>query len=142
MERRIASWVGEGKYSPTYRWVSLDKIAPVMSAAVIASEDQNFADHFGFDLAAIQRALGHNTRLRQRLFLRLDDAKAHLHARPHFGRQLELADPLCDRLGNNCWRKFVVRRQDPVTLRNRPLTAVFFVELSDHARNALAGADP
>jgi len=62
VERRVASWFGEGKYSPSYRWVSLDKIAPVMTAAVIASEDQNFAQHFGFDIAAIQRALGHNTR--------------------------------------------------------------------------------
>src|SRR5688572_10018147 len=62
VERRIASWFGEGKYSPSYRWVSLDKIAPVMTAAVIASEDQNFPAHFGFDIAAIQRALGHNNR--------------------------------------------------------------------------------
>ena len=62
VERRVGSWFSDGKYSPTYRWVSLDKIAPVMSAAVIASEDQNFPDHYGFDLAAIQRALGHNGR--------------------------------------------------------------------------------
>ena len=62
VERRIGSWFAEGKYSSTYKWVSLDKIAPVMSAAVIASEDQNFPDHYGFDLAAIQRAMGHNER--------------------------------------------------------------------------------
>src|SRR5215510_11725628 len=62
VERRIGSWFGEGKYSPAYQWVSLDKIAPVMSAAVIASEDQHFPDHHGFDLAAIQRAMGHNER--------------------------------------------------------------------------------
>jgi monofunctional biosynthetic peptidoglycan transglycosylase len=62
VERRIGSWFGEGKYSPAYEWVSLDKIAPVMSAAVIASEDQNFPDHYGFDFAAIQRAMGHNER--------------------------------------------------------------------------------
>jgi monofunctional biosynthetic peptidoglycan transglycosylase len=62
VERRIGSWFGEGKYSPTYQWVSLDKIAPVMSAAVIASEDQSFPYHYGFDLAAIQRAMGHNER--------------------------------------------------------------------------------
>jgi len=62
VERRIGSWFSEGKYSSTYRWVSLDKIAPVMSTAVIASEDQNFPDHYGFDLAAIQRAIGHNER--------------------------------------------------------------------------------
>src|SRR4029453_6997472 len=62
VERRIGSWFGEGKYSPSYQWVGLDKIAPVMSAAVIASEDQNFPDHYGFDIAAIQRAMGHNER--------------------------------------------------------------------------------
>jgi monofunctional biosynthetic peptidoglycan transglycosylase len=62
VERRIGSWFAEGKYSPTYKWVSLDKIAPVMSAAVIASEDQNFSDHYGFDIDAIQRAMGHNER--------------------------------------------------------------------------------
>ena len=62
VERRIGSWFGEGKYSPAYQWVSLDKIAPVMTAAVIASEDQNFPDHYGFDIEAIQRAIGHNER--------------------------------------------------------------------------------
>src|SRR5262245_43281865 len=62
VERRIGSWFGEGKYSPTYQWVSLDKIAPTMSVAVIASEDQSFPDHYGFDIAAIQRAMGHNER--------------------------------------------------------------------------------
>ena len=30
--------------------------------AVIAAEDQRFPDHFGFDLAAIHRALAHNAR--------------------------------------------------------------------------------
>jgi len=62
VERRIGSWFAEGRYSSTYRWVSLDKIAPVMSAAVIASEDQKFSDHYGFDIDAIQRAMGHNER--------------------------------------------------------------------------------
>ena len=62
VERRISSWFSPGKYSATYRWVSLDKIAPAMGTAVIASEDQNFPQHFGFDFAAIQRALGHNGR--------------------------------------------------------------------------------
>lgn len=62
IERRIESWFGEGKYSPTYDWVSFDKIAPSMSAAVIASEDQNFPQHFGFDWKAIQKAMDHNER--------------------------------------------------------------------------------
>ena len=62
IERRIASWFSEGKYSPAYHWVPFDKIAPVMSAAVIASEDQNFAQHSGFDWKAIQKAMDHNER--------------------------------------------------------------------------------
>jgi monofunctional biosynthetic peptidoglycan transglycosylase len=62
IERRVGSWFGPGKYTAKYNWVSLDKIAPVMGTAVIAAEDQNFPDHFGFDLEAIQRALGHNGR--------------------------------------------------------------------------------
>ena len=35
---------------------------PILSAAnaVIASEDQNFLNHYGFDWAAIQRAVDHN----------------------------------------------------------------------------------
>jgi monofunctional glycosyltransferase len=62
IERRVGSWFSEGKYSPTYRWVSIDKISPAMSVAVIAAEDQNFLEHYGFDWAAIQRALNHNER--------------------------------------------------------------------------------
>jgi len=62
IERRIASWFSEGKYAPTYSWVSFDKIAPAMSAAVIASEDQNFPQHSGFDWKAIQKAMDHNER--------------------------------------------------------------------------------
>jgi monofunctional biosynthetic peptidoglycan transglycosylase len=60
IERRIASFWSEGKYSPKYTWVSLDKIAPVMGAAVIAAEDQNFPQHYGFDWKAIQKAMDHN----------------------------------------------------------------------------------
>ena len=35
-------------------WKSLDKISPVMPLAVMAAEDQNFEDHFGFDMEAIK----------------------------------------------------------------------------------------
>ena len=40
-----------------YRWVSLDEIAPAAVVAVVAAEDQKFADHRGFDREAIQEAL-------------------------------------------------------------------------------------
>jgi len=62
IERRVESWFEKGSYSPTYRWVSIDKISPAMSVAVIAAEDQNFLQHYGFDWQAIQRAINHNER--------------------------------------------------------------------------------
>lgn len=39
-----------------HRWVPLDSISPYMPVAVIASEDQNFMKHRGFDFDAIQQA--------------------------------------------------------------------------------------
>ena len=42
---------------PTYRWTDWEEIAPQAALAVIASEDQKFADHNGFDVEAIQMAL-------------------------------------------------------------------------------------
>lgn len=41
-------------------WVSLDEIAAPMQLAVVSSEDQNFVEHFGFDLDAIEKAVKHN----------------------------------------------------------------------------------
>ena len=40
-----------------YQWVSLKNISPNASSAVIASEDQLFYQHFGFDLNAIEIAI-------------------------------------------------------------------------------------
>lgn len=39
------------------RWVSMDRIAPVMARSVVAAEDANFCNHWGFDVAAIKRAI-------------------------------------------------------------------------------------
>lgn len=41
-------------------WVSYDEISPSLARAVIAAEDSGFCQHWGFDFAAIQRALQHN----------------------------------------------------------------------------------
>ncbi len=41
-------------------WVSLDKISSSMPVAVMASEDQRFLVHHGFDLDAIEQAAKHN----------------------------------------------------------------------------------
>lgn len=49
-------------YDIQHDWVSLAEISPEMQLAVIAAEDQHFADHNGFDWNAIEKALTHNQR--------------------------------------------------------------------------------
>ena len=41
-------------------WVSIDKISKNIQLAVICSEDQNFLNHNGFDIKAIEKAIEHN----------------------------------------------------------------------------------
>jgi len=60
IERRIDSWRSGRKYSSHYEWVDFNRIAPPMGFAVIASEDQNFLQHHGFDWGAIQRAIDYD----------------------------------------------------------------------------------
>lgn len=43
-------------------WVSYKKISPHMTNAVIASEDNRFVEHWGFDMQAIQKAVDYNKR--------------------------------------------------------------------------------
>lgn len=43
-------------------WVNLAGISTGMQLAVIAAEDQNFPNHYGFDFNAIARAFDHNER--------------------------------------------------------------------------------
>lgn len=38
-------------------WVAIEDIAPVMARSVVAAEDANFCEHWGFDLAAIKLAI-------------------------------------------------------------------------------------
>lgn len=61
-ERRVESWFSDQDYRSRYAWVALDRIAPAMGAAVIAAEDQKFAEHYGFDWQAIEKAVAHNER--------------------------------------------------------------------------------
>ena len=50
-----------------HSWVSFDKISPHLPMAVIASEDNRFAEHNGFDLVEIKKAMKENeTRKRKR----------------------------------------------------------------------------
>ncbi|MFI4980221.1 MAG: monofunctional biosynthetic peptidoglycan transglycosylase [Nevskiales bacterium] len=46
-------------------WISWSHIAPPARLAVVASEDQKFPDHHGFDFDAIDKALEHNEKHRR-----------------------------------------------------------------------------
>lgn len=39
------------------QWVDLDDVAPVMARSVVAAEDANFCQHWGFDMGAIRAAI-------------------------------------------------------------------------------------
>lgn len=67
VERRILATVEGRPYQGRHAWVPLERIAPCMGVAVIASEDQNFPEHFGFDWQAIEKAIEHNERSRRKL---------------------------------------------------------------------------
>ena len=50
-----------------HHWVPISKISPNLTLAVIASEDNKYMQHFGFDLDAIKEATKHNQRSRHAL---------------------------------------------------------------------------
>jgi len=52
-----ASLAGEHGYRTDYQWASLEQISPNAAIAVIASEDQQFPFHAGFDFDSIREAV-------------------------------------------------------------------------------------
>jgi monofunctional biosynthetic peptidoglycan transglycosylase len=52
-----AAWNGQHRYQTDYRWVNLEHISPHAAIAVIASEDQQFPFHAGFDFDSIREAV-------------------------------------------------------------------------------------
>lgn len=62
---------GEGLFSENgvgihKTWKPIEQISPNMVQAVVASEDNRFLEHFGFDLKAIEKARKHNERSRRK----------------------------------------------------------------------------
>jgi len=56
-ERRIEAWVTHDReYVFRHSWVDLAQISPNLPLAVVASEDQKFPEHWGFDVEAIEKA--------------------------------------------------------------------------------------
>lgn len=62
IERKIESWFDGQPIDLQRDWQPWEQIAAPLKVAVIAGEDQRFAEHWGFDIAAIQAAIVHNER--------------------------------------------------------------------------------
>jgi monofunctional glycosyltransferase len=60
-EAQIDAWASrDAKYLFRHSWVDLNRISPNLPLAVVASEDQKFPEHWGFDVEAIEKAYALN----------------------------------------------------------------------------------
>ncbi|MDE1461881.1 monofunctional biosynthetic peptidoglycan transglycosylase [Spartinivicinus poritis] len=58
IQRKLgANLPGPACQNISYRWQNWQNISPELALAVIAAEDQRFAEHIGFDFTAIQQAI-------------------------------------------------------------------------------------
>lgn len=65
IQRQIAG-LFDGEFELVkYHWVSYDDVSKYMPIAIVAAEDQNFPNHFGFDFKQIEKALKENKRGRR-----------------------------------------------------------------------------
>jgi monofunctional biosynthetic peptidoglycan transglycosylase len=62
----VIRWIDPVSEDQPYRlkkdWVPLDRISPNLQLAVVASEDNRFTEHWGFDFEAIEKAQKFNER--------------------------------------------------------------------------------
>ena len=60
-QMQIEAWENrDHSYVLRHTWANLDRISPNLPLAVIASEDQKFPEHWGFDVEAIEKAYALN----------------------------------------------------------------------------------
>ncbi len=60
-ETQVAAWISrDSSYVFRHSWVDLPRISPNLPLAVVASEDQKFPEHWGFDVGAIEKAYALN----------------------------------------------------------------------------------
>jgi monofunctional glycosyltransferase len=75
MERKTEALFTKGKKSKIHsKWKSYENISPYMPLAIITSEDQKFPEHNGFDFKAIEKAIEHNEKVKQKKRRRLRGA--------------------------------------------------------------------
>lgn len=65
LDQKFNAMFDEGSSKLHYDWVSYDEMSKETPLAMVAAEDQKFPDHFGFDLAAIQKAFKNNQKGRK-----------------------------------------------------------------------------
>ncbi|TZF91753.1 monofunctional biosynthetic peptidoglycan transglycosylase [Cognatilysobacter lacus] len=64
--RHLQAWArGDWGFGVAYDWRDMRDISSSLPVALVASEDQRFADHFGFDIQAIEKAERANARGRR-----------------------------------------------------------------------------
>jgi monofunctional biosynthetic peptidoglycan transglycosylase len=57
VQTQVAAWQRHDRtYVLRQRWADLNQISPNLPLAVVASEDQKFPEHWGFDVEAIEKA--------------------------------------------------------------------------------------
>jgi monofunctional biosynthetic peptidoglycan transglycosylase len=61
VEAQIAAWTArDSSYVFRHSWADLNRISPNLPLAVVASEDQKFPEHWGFDVESIEKAYALN----------------------------------------------------------------------------------
>jgi len=64
---RCVEQVADGKAPKLKKdWIPMKEMSPNLVLAVISSEDQKFAEHFGFDFEAIEKVAKQNVKLQKR----------------------------------------------------------------------------
>lgn len=64
-DRAVALINGDKHYRFAHQWADWPKISTHVKVAVIAAEDQKFAEHWGFDFQSLQKAWKQNQRSRK-----------------------------------------------------------------------------
>lgn len=62
LRERVLSWFSDEPFELHHEWVARENISAQAKLAVIASEDQKFPEHAGFDLDSISKAFDSNRR--------------------------------------------------------------------------------
>lgn len=62
MIRRSIEFRGDKDFRSRHEWVPLDRISPAMVKSVIASEDNRFAEHNGFDVQELRKMYSEHER--------------------------------------------------------------------------------